>query len=140
MLLADRLIRRYSSLKVLLWSFAIRVGLQAIILWFPTVPTLISMRAINAIAFSFFTVASTVFIAERSPQQSRATAMALFGMTLPALIKMLSGPLGGWAFDSFGAYWLYAIALVGNVLAGAILYFSVKEKPHGTTTLRANGA
>lgn len=139
MLLADRLIRRYSSLQVLLWSFFIRIGLQAIILLFPSVPTIIAMRAVNAIGFSFFTVASTVFVAERSPQQSRATAMAVFGMTLPALIKMLSGPLGGWAFDSFGAYWLYAIALVGNGLAWAILYFTVKEKPNGTTTLRAHG-
>jgi len=128
MLMADRLIRKYSPLTVLLWSFIIRIALQGIILLAPSVITLIAMRAINGVAFSFFTIATTLFVSERSPQQSRATAMAVFGMTLPALIKMLSGPLGGWAFDALGAYWLYAIALAGNVVAWVVLYFSVRNK------------
>ena len=61
-------------------------------------------------------------------------------MTLPALIKMLSGPLGGWVFDAWGAYWLYAIALAGNAAAWVVLYFSVKGAKHGTANTGPNRA
>lgn len=40
-------------------------------------------------------------------------------------MSITSGPLSGLAFDTFGAYWLYAIALGGNALAWLTLRLAV---------------
>ncbi len=43
--------------------------------------------------------------------------LALFNVTLANMISMAASPLGGVGFDLFGAYWLYAFALAGFLLA-----------------------
>jgi hypothetical protein len=61
-------------------------------------------------------VATVVFISKRAPAQQSTTALALYTVTLRSLIQIVGAPLSGLAFDVFGAYSLYAIALGGSVL------------------------
>jgi hypothetical protein len=42
---------------------------------------------------------------------------------------MFGGPLGGFAFDAVGPYWLYAIAAVGGVASWLVLHLSMQRTP-----------
>lgn len=121
MLLADRMVRRYGSKQVLSVSFLIYATSMALVLIFPTVFTILLTHAIGGISFSFLAVSSVVFITKSTRPQETATAMALINVTLHSLANVLGAPLSGVAFDAWGAYWLYAIALAGYLLAWLML-------------------
>jgi MFS transporter, PPP family, 3-phenylpropionic acid transporter len=121
MLLADRMVRRYGSTRVLSVSFLIYAACMALVLIFPTVFTILLVHAICGISFSFLAVSAVVFITKSTQPQETATAMALVNVTLHSLANVLGAPLSGIAFDAFGAYWLYAIALGGYLLAWVVL-------------------
>jgi MFS transporter, PPP family, 3-phenylpropionic acid transporter len=121
MLLADRMVRRYGSKKVLSISFLISAFAMLLVLAFPAVITILLIHAIDGIAYSFLAVSSVVFISQSTRPQETATAMALITVTIYSLSSVLGSPLSGMAFDAFGAYWLYAIALGGYLLAWLVL-------------------
>ena len=54
--------------------------------------------------------------------------MAIFTVTLPALIRMISGPVSGWVFDTRGAYALYVIGTIGAALGWLIMKVMVKDQ------------
>jgi MFS family permease len=83
----------------------------------PSVVTILLERAINGIAFSFFTVGVVNYINSNTRPEETAPVMALITITLRSLVGIIASPLNGMAFDAFGAYWLYAIALGGYLLA-----------------------
>ena len=128
MLWADRLVHRYGSHTVLKWGFLLFAGTAAGIVIFPTIPAIIVMRAASGIAFSFYWVALIVFVNERAPLGQTATTMALYLVTLRELVSIAGAPLSGMAFDFFGAYWLYPIAVAGTLLSWFILRLSVTGK------------
>jgi PPP family 3-phenylpropionic acid transporter len=117
MLWADRLVRRYGAGRILQISFLLDVIRFIAVLLIPAVPTILFSRAVGGISFSFYVVALTLFIRDHSPLGHVATMLAIFTVTLPSLINIIGGPAGGWAFDQFGAYWLYAISAIGTILA-----------------------
>jgi predicted MFS family arabinose efflux permease len=115
------MVRRYGSKRVLSVSFLIYAACMALVLIFPTVFTILLVHAICGISFSFLAVSAVVFITKSTRPQETATAMALVNVTLHSLANVLGAPLSGIAFDAFGAYWLYAIALGGYLLAWVVL-------------------
>lgn len=128
MLLADRLARRFGShwvLKAALLLYALQMGL---VVFFPGLPAIYAHRVLGGLSFSFQIVAGAVFIAERAPLQQRATILALYGVTLRSLVVMAAGPLGGFAYDQVGAYWLYAVGMAGCLLAWLILQLAVSGR------------
>jgi len=127
MLWADRLVGRLGPRRLLLIFFVIRVAMMASVLIYPSVLTIIVMRGVGGIGYSFEVVALVLFISEAAPENQRATALALLTITLPALTNMAGSPLGGLAYDAFGAYWLYAIALGGAVVAWTVLRFATPK-------------
>jgi PPP family 3-phenylpropionic acid transporter len=129
MLWADRLVRRYGAGRILQLSFVLDVIRFIAVLLIPAVPTILFSRAIGGVSYSFYVVALTVFIREHSRLGRVATMLAVFTVTLPSLINIIGGPAGGWAFDQFGAYWLYAISAVGTVLAWLAMQWGSRYKP-----------
>jgi PPP family 3-phenylpropionic acid transporter len=124
MFMADRVVKRLGALWTLLISFAITGGKLALVLVEPAVWSVMLTRAIEGIAFSLFTIGLITYVTGRAPTAQMATMLALFTVTLTALIQILGAPIGGVVFDAVGAYWLYALALVGNGLAFVILFAS----------------
>lgn len=120
--LADRVVRRVGATRILLLSFFITGGKLMLVLVYPAVPIILVTRAIEGLAFSFFTIGLMNYITGRAPSAQMATMLALFTVTLTAFIQILGAPIGGVVFDAVGAYWLYALALVGNLAAVAILF------------------
>src|SRR5512135_3303308 len=124
MLWADRLVRRIGAGRSLQLSFVLDVIRFIGVLVIPAVPTILISRAISGVSYSFYVVALTVFIRDHSRAGRVATMLAVFTVTLPSLISMIGGPAGGWLFDRFGAYWLYAISAMGTVAAWLVMRWS----------------
>ncbi len=127
MLWADRLVRRHGAARVLRFSFTLEVVRLSVVLLVPAVPTLLLMRAVGGISFSWYVVSVLGFIYESVPEQRVATTLALFNVTLPAVINMAAAPTSGFIFDQVGGYWLYALGAVGSVIAWLMMKTLVRE-------------
>jgi MFS transporter, PPP family, 3-phenylpropionic acid transporter len=128
MLWVDRLGQRTSSGRLLRMSFLLYMAVALSVVIAPVVPVILFSHVIAGVAYSFFAVASVLFIGEVSPQRQVTTMMAIFTVTLPALIRMISGPVGGWVFDVRGAYALYVIGAIGSALGWLIMKVMVKDR------------
>ena len=128
MLWVDRLGRRHSSGSLLRMSFLLYMAVALSVVIAPAVPVILLSHVIAGVAYSFFAVASVLFIGEISPRGQVTTMMAIFTVTLPALIRMVSGPVGGWVFDARGAYALYVIGAIGSAVGWLIMKVMVKDR------------
>ncbi len=88
----------------------------------PTVPVILFSHVIHGVAYSFFAVASVLFIAEVAPDRQVTTMMAIFTVTLPAIVRMISGPVSGWVFD------VYVIGVIGSAVGWLIMKVMVKDR------------
>ncbi len=122
MFIADRVVRKIGATRTMLISFFITGFKLLLILIFPAVWSVLVTRAVEGIAFSLFTIGLINYVTQRAAPSQTSTMLALFTVTLTALIQILGAPIGGIVFDVVGAYWLYALALVGNFCALAILF------------------
>ncbi len=116
MLWADRLVSRWGAPRLLRISMMMLVGIRLTVFVIPTIPTILVIKAITGVAFSFYVIAFIGFINNYNPQQQTRTVLALYNVTLPSLLGMIAPPLAGEAYDQLGARWLYAIAAVGYLL------------------------
>lgn len=125
MLWADRLVRRFGAARVLRFSFSLEVVRLCGVLLVPTVPTLLLMRAVGGISYSWYVVSVLGFIYESVPEQRVTTTLALFNVTLPAIINMLAAPTSGYIFDQVGGYWLYVLGAIGSAVAWLVMRLMV---------------
>ncbi len=124
MLWADKLVRRYRPGRLLRWALVLQMARMIAILVYPSVTTVVATRLVLGLQFSFFSVGFIAYINEYSPKTYRATMMALYGITLRNLVTLVGSPLTGYVYDAVGAYWLYAMGLVGTIIGWLVLYFS----------------
>jgi hypothetical protein len=68
------------------------------------------------------------FIYESVPEQCVRTTLALFNVTLPAIINMVAAPTSGFIFDRVGGYWLYALGAIGSAVAWLVMRTVVKSE------------
>jgi hypothetical protein len=71
------------------------------------------------------------FVQEQIPHDQQTNAVALNTVVVCNLVFLIVYPVSGIIFDAVGAYWLYAIALVGNVAGGLILWMSKSKTIRG---------
>jgi PPP family 3-phenylpropionic acid transporter len=128
MLWVDRLGRRHSAGKLLRMSFVLYIATALSVVIAPTVPVILFSHVIDGVAYSFFAVASVLFIVEVAPDRQVTTMMAIFTVTLPAVVRMISGPVSGWVFDARGAYALYVVGVIGSAVAWLIMKGMVKDR------------
>jgi MFS transporter, PPP family, 3-phenylpropionic acid transporter len=128
MLWVDRLGRRHSAGRLLRLSFLLYSAVALSVVIAPTVPVILFSHIIDGVAYSFFAVASVLFIAEVAPDRQVTTMMAIFTVPLPSIVRMVSGPVSGWLFDARGAYALYVIGVIGSAVGWLIMKGMVKER------------
>ncbi len=128
MLWADRLVRRHGAARVLRFSFMLEAARLCGVLLAPTVPTLLITRAIGGVSYSWYVVSVLGFIYESVPEQRVATTLALFNVTLPAIINIVAAPTSGFIFDQVGGYWLYALGVAGSAMAWLVMKTLVAER------------
>jgi MFS family permease len=101
---------------------------KLIVIVSPTIPAIFAMRALSGIYYSMFVVASIAYTAEGAPDRQGSTVMALYFVTLQGITQLVAGPLGGAAFDAFGAYWLFVIAFGGGLVSWLVLRLTERRK------------
>ena len=126
---ADRLVRRYGSGRILGVSMLVYAAAKLIVIAAPGVPAIFAMRALNGVYYSMFVIGSIAYASEGSPSGQGSTVMALYFITLQGLTQLVAGPLGGAAFDIFGAYWLFVIACGGGLVSWLILRLTERREP-----------
>jgi MFS family permease len=125
MLWADHLVKRYGSHWVIRLAFLIFALMAGLIVVLPKIPMFMVAGGLSGLAFSLFNVSLVIFIGERAPLGQTATLMALFTSTIRGVIQVVASPISGVAYDAFGAYWLYVVAVGGSVLGWLVLFLFV---------------
>lgn len=113
---ADRLVRRQGPGRILVTGLLLTGITRGMVVAFPGIPAILAQRALGGIAFSFYTVALIQYISRYTPAESTGTVLAVMTVTLSSIIGIAGAPVSGWLFDMVGAYWLYAIAVVGYLV------------------------
>jgi MFS transporter, PPP family, 3-phenylpropionic acid transporter len=121
MLLADRLVRRHGSGRILRISLLVQAASFLPVVLFPTIPSFFILRIMASIALSLNVPAYYSYLVESAPEGQGGTVVSLFDVTLRNGVTLLAAPLAGFFFDLLGAYWLYPIGLAGCLLAWVIL-------------------
>jgi PPP family 3-phenylpropionic acid transporter len=126
MLWADHLGRRRSPSLLIIAALIARGLACAAIVVSPTVPVIVLVRTIDGLSNAFLYVGIVVFIGKYTPVGQRSFAITVITSTLVNLVLLLNGPFSGWVFETFGAYWLYVIALVGYPI-GLAVFTSIRN-------------
>jgi PPP family 3-phenylpropionic acid transporter len=129
MLLSDRLLRRFSAGTVFCMGLVAHMIHAGGILLAPSVFTILLMRIAEGASYGIFSVALVIYVTRRAPAQQVGVLLALYTVTLSGLVSLGAAPLGGLLFDWVGAYWLYALALVGDIVALIVLIGIRRPEP-----------
>jgi MFS transporter, PPP family, 3-phenylpropionic acid transporter len=128
MLWADRLMRKYGAGKLLTAALFIEGLVMSIIVFSPSLNSILFMRLASSVYYSFYAVASIAYASERAPVGQSATVLSLYFVTLGSTISLVASPISGMIFDHLGAYPLYLIAMIGAFASWLTLIFT-QNKP-----------
>ncbi|MCX6080397.1 MAG: MFS transporter [Chloroflexi bacterium] len=121
MLWADRLMQKFSAGRLLAAGILLEGLSMLVIVIFPTLESMLFMRAASGLYYSFYAIASVAYAVERAPAAQAATVLSLYFVSLGGVIALIASPISGAIYDRSGAYPLYVIAAVGALLAWLIL-------------------
>jgi MFS transporter, PPP family, 3-phenylpropionic acid transporter len=127
---ADRFVRRAGAHRVMLIALVMISFQRAAVLLLPYIATIMIVRFIGGVSFSFYTISYVGLISSRTRSSETGTVLALYTVTLAGLVNMLAAPVSGSIFDAIGARWLYALAVTGYVMGALVLWIfrPVEEK------------
>lgn len=125
---ADKLIRKYGAGKLLSLSFLLEGIAISVIAIYPSMASILFMRAASGLYYSFYAVASVAYTVDSAPEGQAATMLSLYYITLAGIISLVTAPLSGMIFDKVGAYPLYIIAAIGTFIGWLTLVIS-QNKP-----------
>lgn len=130
MIYADRYVRRAGAHRVLLFAVAMTLLQRAAVLLVPAIATIMIVRFIGGIAFSFLTIASVFLISSRTEQRETGTVLAIYTVTLSGLVSVMAAPVSGAIFDAVGTRWLYALAVAGYAIGLLSLWLTRPRSDH----------
>ena len=113
MVYADRYVRRVGAHRVMLFAMSMLLLQRAAVMLFPTIATIMAVRFIGGVSFSFMTIGSVFLISSRTEPSETGTVLAIYTVTLAGLVSVLAAPVSGVIFDAVGARWLYALSVLG---------------------------
>lgn len=134
MLLADRLVRRHGPGVILQSALLMQSVGMSLVLFSPSVTSILLMRALSGIYFSLYLVSSIEYVVQGAPDDHASTVLALYTVTLRGLVGLIGAPLAGHLYDLLGAYWLYAIGLGGTLLGWLTLKITARPVIPGRGT------
>ncbi|HVN15902.1 MAG TPA: MFS transporter [Anaerolineales bacterium] len=121
MVYSDRFVRRYGADRVLFSAILATSVQRLVVLFFPSIATIMIMRFIGGTAFSLYTVSYIGVISSRTDRNETGTVLALYTVTLASLVNILAAPVSGAIYDLVGARWLYALAASGYIIGAFCL-------------------
>ncbi len=121
MLLADRLIHRYGTGRILRISIIVQAVSFLPVVLFHSIPGIFLTRILASIALSLNAPSYYNYLVECAPPGQGTTVVSFFDVTLRNGVGLVAAPLAGLLFDLLGPYWLYAIGMGGCLLAWSFL-------------------
>ena len=128
MIYADRYVRRMGAHRVLLFALIMITIQRVIVLVLPYIATIMIVRFIGGVSFSFYTISYMGLISSRTKASETGTVLALYTVTLSGLVSFVAAPISGVIFDAIGARWLYALSMTGYAIGVIIVWFTDLEK------------
>jgi PPP family 3-phenylpropionic acid transporter len=131
MIYADRFVRRLGAHRMMIAALVI-ISLQRLaVLLLPHIATIMIVRFLGGVSFSFYTISFVALISSRTKSSETGTVLALYTVTLAGLVNMLAAPVAGAVFDTHGARPLYGLSMAGYLIGAAILWLSrMSAKSH----------
>ncbi len=127
MFFAYRLLRRYNTLKLLLFC-SIFVSIRLILyVIFPSFIGVTLIQIIHAINYGIYHPAAVLFVTKYAPQKKLVLAMTLYVLVTVGLATVVGSVLSGFIIQHFGYATLF-ISFSILPLIGLIAYFIYKEK------------
>jgi PPP family 3-phenylpropionic acid transporter len=130
MVYADRFVRRAGAHRVMLIALVMISVQRAAVLLLPYIGTIMIVRFIGGISFSFYTISYVGLISSRTRSTETGTVLALYTVTLSGLVNMIAAPISGSIFDAIGARWLYALAVIGYAMGAFVLWLARPAEEH----------
>ncbi|HSB02839.1 MAG TPA: MFS transporter, partial [Anaerolineales bacterium] len=130
MFYADRYLRRAGTHRVLLFAVTMTLLQRVAVLLLPSIVTIMIVRFVGGIAFSFITIAAVFLISSRTNPNETGTVLAIYTVTLNGLVNVLAAPVSGAIFDAIGARWLYAFAVTGYAIGLLSLWLTQPTLKH----------
>lgn len=124
MIYADRFVRRVGAHRVLIFALMMIALQRIVVLILPFIATIMIVRFIGGVSFSFYTISYMGLISSRTKASETGTVLALYTVTLSGLVSFIAAPISGAIFDVVGARWLYALSMAGYVIGAIIMWFS----------------
>ncbi len=121
MLLVDRLITRIGLRKVLIGGMLGMTGVWSAYGLLPAALWLVPLQMVRGAFFTMFTIGINLLVARTSAPANVATNQAIIQVTMPALAMLITSPVMGWIFDTFGARVMFQVAMMVGVVAVALL-------------------
>ena len=124
MVFADRIVHRAGAHRLMLTALTLTLFQRLTVLTLPFIATIMVVRFIGGVAFSFYTIAFVGLISNRTQPSETGTVLALYTVTIAGLVNIVAAPVGGAIFDALGARWLYAFAVMGYAIAVLTLWLT----------------
>jgi predicted MFS family arabinose efflux permease len=127
MIFIDRLMRRVNIRITLLLGMLGMAGLWFAYTLLNGVAFLIPLMMIRGTFYTFQNVSITLLVSRISHPRNAATNQAIAQVTVPALAVLITGPIVGWMFDTFGGRILFRSTTLVAIIA-AILLFTIRQR------------
>jgi MFS family permease len=124
MIYADRFVHRIGAHRLMLIALTMTFFQRFTVLLLPFIPTIMIVRFIGGVAFSFYTISFVGLISSRTQSSETGTVLALFTVTIAGLVNIIAAPVGGAIFDTVGARWLYAFSAAGYIIGATSLWLT----------------
>lgn len=129
MIYADRIARRVGMHPLMLVALSLTFFQRLAVLIFPYIATIMIVRFIGGVAFSFYTICFIGLVTSRTSSREAGTILALFSVTITGLVNIVAAPVSGAVFDLIGPRWLYALSATGYAIGILCLWWT---KPKAT--------
>lgn len=129
MIFADRFMHRVGAHRLMTIALSMTIFQRLTVLLLPFIPTIMIVRFIGGVAFSFYTISFVGLISSRTQSSETGTVLALYTVTIAGLVNIIAAPIGGAIFDAVGARWLYAFSALGYMI-GAVSLWLTRPRPN----------
>ncbi len=124
MVYSDRIVRRVGPHRLMLIALTLTMFQRLTVLLLPSIATIMIIRFIGGVAFSFYTISFVQLISTQTDASETGTVLALYTVTIAGLVNIIAAPIAGAIFDALGARWLYLLAAGGYFIGAASLWFT----------------
>lgn len=113
MIFSDRIVRRVGAHRLMLIAMFLTSLQRLMVFIFPSISTIMIVRFIGGVAFSFYTISFVNLISSQTDPTETGPVLALYTVTIGGLVNIIAAPTAGALFDAIGARWLYFFAAIG---------------------------